>query len=54
MAMTTQTRRQFLKQTAVTVAGTAALASGRKSFGANANEKIVMGVIGPGGMGSNP
>ncbi|MBI4326150.1 MAG: Gfo/Idh/MocA family oxidoreductase [Chloroflexi bacterium] len=46
-------RRQFLKQTGAAVAGAAALGMPTLSQGAAANERIVLGVIGPGGMGMN-
>ncbi|MBI3851622.1 MAG: Gfo/Idh/MocA family oxidoreductase [Verrucomicrobia bacterium] len=51
--MKTTDRRQFLKQTGALVAGTAALGFANPARAAGANEKVVMGVIGPGGMGTN-
>src|SRR5437773_6415450 len=51
--MQTTTRREFLKQTGkVTVTG-AALAVGPSLGVAGANDKLVLGVIGPGGMGTH-
>ncbi len=49
--MKTMKRRNFLKQGATALAATAAL--GVRTTRAGANERIVMAVIGPGGMGSN-
>lgn len=46
-------RRQFLAQTGVLAAGTAALSLARPARTAAANEKIVLGLIGPGGMGTS-
>jgi predicted dehydrogenase len=46
----TTNRRQFLQETTLGVATAAALSS---TASAAANEKFVIGVIGPGGMGSN-
>ena len=46
-------RRQFLAQTGVLAAGTAALSLARPARAAAANEKIVLGLIGPGGMGTS-
>ncbi len=46
-------RRQFLKQTGALVAGTAALGFANSTRAAGANDKIVMGIIGPGGQGTN-
>ena len=51
--MNNASRRQFLKQTGLTVAGAAALGVPTLTRAAGANEKIVLGVIGPGGMGMN-
>jgi predicted dehydrogenase len=45
-------RRRFLKRGGAIVAGVAAAAAG-SARGAPASEKVVMGVVGPGGMGSN-
>jgi predicted dehydrogenase len=50
---THQTRRQFLNQTAVFGLGTVGLSVARHAHAANASDKIVLGVIGPGGMGTN-
>ncbi|HOD83088.1 MAG: Inositol 2-dehydrogenase [Planctomycetes bacterium ADurb.Bin126] len=47
--MATTTRRAFLQQSATLAAGAAVASSAR----AAENDKIVLGVIGPGGMGSN-
>ena len=47
--MADHTRRTFLLQTA----GTAALAAVTSGRAAGANERYVIGVIGPGGMGTN-
>ncbi|OHB67048.1 MAG: dehydrogenase [Planctomycetes bacterium RBG_13_60_9] len=44
-------RRQFLKRTGTVIAGAAALATGG-SHAIGANDRIVLGVIGPGGQGS--
>ena len=46
-------RREFLKQTGGIVAGTAALGLTPSAQAAGANEKVIAGVIGPGGMGTN-
>ena len=51
--MKTTDRRQFLKQTGALVAGTATLGFASSARAAGANEKVVMGIIGPGGMGTN-
>ena len=51
--MNNASRRQFLKQTGLNVAGAAALGVPTLTRAAGANEKIVLGVIGPGGMGMN-
>jgi len=50
---TRQTRRQFLNQTAVLGVGTVAMSITRRAHAAEANNKIVLGIIGPGGMGTN-
>src|SRR4030095_6080124 len=50
---THQTRRQFLNQTAVFGLGTVGLSVAPHAHAANASDKIVLGVIGPGGMGTN-
>src|SRR5262245_34779304 len=47
------TRRVFLKQTGAVAAGTTALGFMSRAQSSSANEKIVMAVIGPGGMGTN-
>ena len=49
--MLTTNRRHFLKQTGVVVVGAAAFGE-PKSRAAGANERIILGVIGPGGQGS--
>lgn len=49
--MTTANRRQFLKQTSTLIAGAALGMGGSRAAGAN--ERIVLGVIGPGGQGSS-
>jgi len=46
-------RRTFLKQTTTAAAGAAALGLAPSLRAVGANEKIVLGIIGPGGMGSN-
>lgn len=51
--MSKSTRRKFLKQTSTVIAGAAALSFSSQSRAAGANEKIVLGIIGPGGMGTN-
>ena len=50
---TRQSRRQFLNQTAVLGLGTAGLSVVHRAHAANASDKIVVGLIGPGGMGTN-
>ena len=51
--MNESSRREFLKQTS-TLAAAAALAQSIPSArAASANEKVVLGIIGPGGMGTN-
>ena len=50
---TRQTRRQFLNRTAVLGVGTVAMSITRRTHAAEANNKIVLGIIGPGGMGTN-
>ena len=47
------TRRQFLKDTGKATVASAALAVGPSLHAAGANEKIVLGIIGPGGMGTH-
>lgn len=51
--MTQTNRRQFLKQSTTLVAGAATLGVRASTRAAGANEKVVIGVIGPGGMGTN-
>lgn len=51
--MTASNRREFLQDTAVGLAGAAALTSVSQAVAASANEKFVIGIIGPGGMGTN-
>lgn len=53
MHMSTTTRRTFVKQTATALAATTAAGFPVITRGAQANEKIVLSIIGPGGMGSN-
>jgi predicted dehydrogenase len=48
-----ETRRSFLQQTGAGVAGIASLTSASYAQVAGANERMLIGVIGPGGMGSN-
>jgi predicted dehydrogenase len=50
---TRQTRRQFLNRTAVLGVGTVAMSITPRTRAAEANNKIVLGIIGPGGMGTN-
>jgi predicted dehydrogenase len=47
------TRRDFLKQASVATAGTAALSATSYAAVQGANERISVGIIGPGGMGSS-
>lgn len=49
--MTDNSRRTFLKETGLGIAAVAA--TGATAHAAKANERIVIGLIGPGGMGSN-
>jgi predicted dehydrogenase len=51
--MLSTNRRRFLKQTSTVAVGTAVFGLARSTRGAGANEKVIMGVIGPGGMGTN-
>jgi predicted dehydrogenase len=51
--MNTSNRRTFIQQTTAAVAATTAFGLPSRSRAAGANERIVIGVIGPGGMGSN-
>jgi predicted dehydrogenase len=47
------TRRDFLKQTTAAAAATAVVQTLPRARAASPNEKVVLGIIGPGGMGSN-
>jgi predicted dehydrogenase len=47
------TRRDFLKQASVATAGTAALSATSYAAVQGANERISVGIIGPGGMGTS-
>jgi hypothetical protein len=47
------TRRTFIKQGTTFAAGSAALGLNLSSRAAGANERLVIGIIGPGGMGMN-
>ena len=49
----TTTRRAFLKQSGTLAAGSAALGLNLSSRAADANGRLVLGIIGPGGMGMN-
>lgn len=51
--MNNPTRRTFLKQTSTTVVGTAAIGTPGLLRAAETNDRIVLGLIGPGGHGSN-
>jgi predicted dehydrogenase len=51
--MNSSNRRTFLKNTTALAAGAAALGVAPSTGAAGANEKIVIGLIGPGGMGTN-
>jgi D-arabinose 1-dehydrogenase-like Zn-dependent alcohol dehydrogenase len=51
--MSTPDRREFLKTTATGAALAGATAFASTARAAGANERLVVGVIGPGGMGSN-
>ncbi len=51
--MTESTRRDFIKTAGVATVGTAALSASTYAAVQGANERIQVGVIGPGGMGSN-
>ncbi len=51
--MNSSNRRTFLKNTTTLAAGAAALGVAPSAHAVGANEKIVIGIIGPGGMGSN-
>ncbi|HMJ65230.1 MAG TPA: Gfo/Idh/MocA family oxidoreductase [Candidatus Binatia bacterium] len=51
--MRSPNRRKFIQQTATALAATSTLGLPARSRAAGANERVVIGVIGPGGMGSN-
>ncbi|MBI2807085.1 MAG: Gfo/Idh/MocA family oxidoreductase [Planctomycetes bacterium] len=51
--MAQSTRRDFIKTTGVATVGTAALAASSYAAVQGANERVVVGVIGPGGMGTH-
>lgn len=51
--MNSPNRRKFIQQTASAVAVTSALGFPTPVRSASASEKVIIGVIGPGGMGSN-
>jgi len=51
--MNTTTRREFVQRSTTLVAGAAALAVSPQLRAADANSRVVLGVIGPGGMGTN-
>jgi len=51
--MNSRNRRAFLKNTTTLAAGAAALGIAPSVRAVGANEKIVLGLIGPGGMGTN-
>src|SRR6266540_7060316 len=53
MSLPLPTRRTFLKQTGAITAGTATFGLMSRGRANRANEKIVMAVIGPGGMGTS-
>ena len=46
-------RRQFLKHSGTLVASTATFGLSGPVRAVGANERVIMGVIGPGGMGTN-
>src|SRR5687767_8479585 len=46
-------RRIFIQQTATAIAATSALGLPSPARAAGANERVIVGMIGPGGMGSN-
>ena len=50
---TTHTRRHFVKQTGSALAGASLLGMPAPTRGAAANERLTVGLIGPGGMGMN-
>ncbi len=51
--MNSQNRREFLARTATLAAGSVALGLTASARAAGANERVILGVIGPGGMGTN-
>jgi predicted dehydrogenase len=51
--MNSPNRRRFIQQTATAVAATSALGFPAPARAASANDKVIIGIIGPGGMGSN-
>jgi predicted dehydrogenase len=51
--MNSSSRRDFLKQTSTLAAGAALAQTIPTARAVSANEKIVLGIIGPGGMGTN-
>jgi predicted dehydrogenase len=51
--MATSNRRSFLKRAGIGVAGAAALTSASYARAQGANERMVVGIIGPGGMGTS-
>jgi predicted dehydrogenase len=51
--MNESTRREFLKQTSALAAGAALVQSIPSSSAVSPNGKVVLGIIGPGGMGTN-
>src|SRR4030095_4581568 len=51
--MKQNTRRTFIKQSGAIAAGSATLGLNLSSRAADANGRIVLGIIGPGGMGMN-
>jgi predicted dehydrogenase len=51
--MNTSTRRQFISRATAVAAGAATLGHRSISRAASPNDKIILGIIGPGGMGTN-
>ena len=51
--MTEATRRDFIKQASAAAVGTAALTASSYAAVQGANERIAVGIIGPGGMGTS-
>ncbi len=51
--MTDTTRRDFIKTTGATAVGTAALTAASYAAVQGANERVLVGIIGPGGMGTH-